>query len=223
MDLIFAGCIAVPTLFGLVYDSHQRKRFNNFMKTKETGDFMLLGGNVKSDDPITYINPDTNMTTQIITKKTKTLTRHYHTVHDNKTVYSDGKLTVKIPVSNTYEVWDKLDTSRSNADSILSLGMSIYFDKNARIDWDSSTKKIINNTKICEKTLLNNRYRTFFGKMTSHDTFLVKYIGDEKFVTDKIRYNHYGVGTNWETGIAYFMLALSTGYVVNSLSNRYQK
>jgi hypothetical protein len=226
METFLAGICAVPSFIFLINDYKKRYQFNNLVSKKSVGDFKLIEGVVKSDTPLpadgTKINTEGNNN---IAKQTKSYTKSYHTYYSTQPIYSDNKTTIYIPVSNTYEIWNKDNVATQFSNNIFiknTLGNEqLFLNNDTKIAWDKKNKHIINNTKTNEKVLYNAQFRTVFGK-DSNGLINVKYIGNEAFVNDKIRSDHYGIN-NWTTGLVGFIFTLSTSYLISSIQKNDRK
>ncbi|XWV25026.1 putative ORFan [Tupanvirus deep ocean] len=237
MEIIVLG-VAVSSFIGLFNEINKREKFNNFMKNKSDGKFKLIDGVVQSNNELVCVNSEPNE--HVIGKKTTSSSKNYHTYYTNKTIYTDGKTTLQIPFAETYEVWNKDNVSKLFVDNIFMshnklTSTQLFFPPNAKVMWDRKYTTVINNTEIKENLLFNNQYKYLFGTLgtatdttdyadkdyfyNSTDNFIVKYIGDESFVTKKIRTDHYGV-SNWKTGLYGLILTSSLLYMTSQTEQR---
>ena len=224
MDSIFAVVCVGAGLYGLITDYKKRKQFNNVVQTGSdaNSNYQLMVGTVKSNRPIEFTNLETKITDDVIVQQTITKSRNYHTHYGDKTIYDDGKHKIIIPVKETYEVWTQDNVSTRTAPNIFIDNSFLFFTKDSAADWDKKSKRVVNNSKISDYILVNNHPRTVFAQKNGTDTFTIKYIGNEKFVHEKIRGDHFGINNGVTTifGIAF---ALSAGYLVNNCANRDRK
>lgn len=217
MDNIFATIIAIPSLFYLAYDYNNRKRFGNLLENGSDRNFCLNSGSVVSTEPL----PNNDFFGEsVIGKEIIIKLRTYHTHYHNTPIYFDNDIVINIPIHDTTIDWitnskyrkitDNITLS-NNPDSILFLGPE------TKILWDKKNEIIDNNIKTTEKYMYNNISRMIFGNIIGKN-INVKYIGSEKYVTNKVRSDHYGIN-NWLTGLTFITLTLSTGWIINNFKS----
>ncbi|XWV26281.1 putative orfan [Tupanvirus soda lake] len=240
MEVLCIGLITASSFFAIVNDIARREKFNNLMKNKTDGKFKLIEGVVNSQYSIPSINPECYE--KIIGKKITGSTKSYHTYYTNQTIYTDGKTSIQIPVAQTYEEWNKDNVSRQFVNDIFlsNFGMStirLFFPQTAKIMWDKKYTKVVNNSETKEKILLNDQYKYVFGSSSNMTTIetknvnlvgnnnndnnnvVVKYIGDESFVKNKIRSDHYGI-SNWKTCLYSLVLTSSLLYMTSQTNQK---
>ena len=242
MDTIIVGLCAISSSLFLVNDYYKRQQLNNLMISKEFENFEIFEGVVKSETSLPIENAEST-SPEIIGKETTTSTKNYHTYYKNQPIYSDGETTISVPVAKTYELWNQNNKTRKFAKNIQmktntsTIKHDLYFSRDAVISWDETNNTIVNNIKTTKKILFNDQPRTIFGKQTKrvdpndqlqsnsrlsencsgttqYRSTTVKYIGDEIFVNEKIRSDHFGIN-NWKTSFVGICFSLSAGYLIN--------
>ena len=221
MDIIIAGIVAFTSSLALVDDYRKRRQLNNLITTKEFENFVLCEGIVKSETCLPVESEESIKPPEIIGKEITTEIRNYHTIHENQPIYSDGKIVLSVPVAKTYEVWSQNNKTQQFAKNIhMKTGGGItnelHFSNESEISWDKTNNKIVDYIRSTEKILLNDQFRTIFGKKTNnHQSTTIKYIGDEKFVNEKIRSEHFGID-NWKTSFVGICFSLSADYLIST-------
>lgn len=221
MDIAAAGFGFVVSLALLSFDRKKRGEYAGFVETGMINNHALAQG--------TVIAPDAKYackekTTYYIGTRTETENMTiYKNTYTDKSTGEVKEQKVTIPIEHTYEVWNKVGTSRSETnlklmiDGMENQSRSIVLSNDTAIEWDNKDTVIKNNNKkkINTSYFNNGLYRHVFGKSTGQ-AITAKYIGSADFVQNKIRSEHFGVN-DLLTGIYGAGAVTSVGYMIFSM------
>ena len=220
MDTIISGVVAALSAGGLLLDSRNRQKFNEFEKTKQTNDHRLIEGIVTANEPIEEtIKHDKTGAPNLIVKQVETKTKEHHTFITTKRVYDDGTRVFDLPVAETVRSWKNNDSNIYFAPEIRLNGFTLHFGKDTQYDWDHSRTQKNGSIKIFESSMENQRMRTAFGRGTVERNFSTKFLGSSEYVMDKVRSDYFGV-SNATTGFLGTILVCSAGYFINNMMNQ---
>lgn len=219
-----AGSIAATSAFCLYNDYQKRCDFNKFKLDGSSGNYVMLNGNVSSTNPkiqTSVFDTASETPTEIIGTQLRTYSKHKHTFYRNNLIYENSyKQKFYIPTQETYERWVNVGTKKYFVPNIEINGLGLNFMPESDIEWDSTSSKKVDGSKIDESVLLNKKYRTVFVKKNPDSTCTVKFMSNtEDKVVQNIRCKHYGI-SNWTTGFTAILLATSIVYLCNSQTNK---
>jgi hypothetical protein len=162
------------------------------------------------------------ITEKILAKQIKIKSKHLHTFYTDQTIYSNNKTIIKIPVANTYEKWNIESINKFFSPNIHMGTVELFFPKDCHIGWDRKIKSITDNIQTSENTFLDGQPRMVFGSKMKPVGLNVKYMGDEKYVIEKVRGEHYGI-SNLTTTLVGVLFTLSTFYLINQFDEQNKK
>lgn len=212
MDSLISGAISFSTLVGLVYDANNRGRFNSFLNTNKDGDFILVEGIIKTDNP--QNSKDTLL--DVLVKHIKTEREEYSTYIGSETIYSDRTRSITLPVRKTLNTWVLNDENIYASLWIKIQNYDVYFNKDCIFDWDRTRVYETDTIRTTEKVMVNNQVKAIFGRCIQGMSCHAKYIGNPDFVRDKIRYNHFNI-SGLKTYILGLTFTISTSYFIGTM------
>jgi hypothetical protein len=209
MDKIPATIFAIPSLLYLAYDYKNRQKFNRLLENNNDNNYSLKSGIIISNEILQKHNELFSVEEAIIGKETTTKIRTYHTNLAN----------ISINITSPFSTldWKTNSKHRKFVDGITLSNdpdLMLYINSDTKIMWNEPKNCVIkNDIKTTEKYLHNNIPCFIFGNIIDKN-INVKYIGNKRYVTDKIRTEHYGIN-NWLTTLASVTLTLSASFILN--------